>query len=61
MEIKETMQQLKTKQLDKLTKGKNALRYHNGKYQVLCTTCPGEKWVNVAEPYAERVAQQLLK
>jgi hypothetical protein len=40
---------------------KRGIRYKNGKFQILCPTCAGEKWMPVAPEYAEKFAESLLK
>lgn len=37
------------------------IRYRNGRFEILCPTCPFERWVPVADEYAERYAKSLLK
>lgn len=40
--------------------GKIGVRYRNGGFQTLCSTCPGTVWNKVTEQYAEKIADELV-
>jgi hypothetical protein len=39
----------------------STIRFNGGQYQILCLTCPGEKWNNIHPAFAKTWVKRLLK
>lgn len=61
MTVDELMYKLRSRQLDEFrTSSGMGLRYKAGRYQFLCVSCGFEKWDDIAESFAFRMANKML-
>lgn len=62
MTPEELLKKLQTKELAQYEDEKTGMtiRYYGGKFQLLCSTCSGEKWDNISDAYAVTLSKKFM-